>query len=202
MDKVSQTNELSAIWAVRFANTSSSSVCSDSGTPQTRRISCLGNLYWVSYFSAEYERLYWVLDFRIIHSVQVRVGGSLISSSDTTRNGFVYINVALNILRSTICLINTATNLQPYFSSVQNTRQAFPYTVLLVDICTCSWKTIEFMLVSASESATSVAWYSRTLRMRRGPNTNICMTAKTWRPPESAWAPIEFEPYRNDEPWV
>ncbi|KAG2745053.1 hypothetical protein P692DRAFT_20103985, partial [Suillus brevipes Sb2] len=100
MYKVS--NELSAIWAARFANTSSSSVvCSDSRTPHTRRISCLRNLYRVSsYFSAGYERLCWLLDFRIIHSVQVQVSGSLTSSSDTTRNGFVYINVALNILRS------------------------------------------------------------------------------------------------------
>jgi hypothetical protein len=36
-----------------------------------------------------------------------------------------------------------------------NTRQAFPYTVLLVDTCKRSWKTIEFMLASASESATN-----------------------------------------------
>jgi hypothetical protein len=43
MDGVSQTNELSAVWAARFAISSSSSVCSDSKTPQTRRISCLGN---------------------------------------------------------------------------------------------------------------------------------------------------------------
>jgi hypothetical protein len=130
------------------------------------------------------------------------VGGSLTSSGDRTRNGYVYINIALNILRSIICLINTTTNPRPNFSSLQNTRQALPYTVLLVDMCTCSWKTIEFMLVSASESAMSFAWYSRTLRMRRGPNTNICTISKTWWPPLSARTPIEFEVYRNDEPWV
>ena len=132
-----------------------------------------------------------------MHSVQVRVGGSLTSSSDTTRNGIVYINVALNILRSSICLINTTTDSRPNFSSLQNAWQAFPYTVPLVDICTCSWKTIEFMLVSASESATSFAWYSRTLRMRRGPITNICTTTKTWRTPSS---PIVFEFIEKTKP--
>ncbi|KAG2744978.1 hypothetical protein P692DRAFT_20743709, partial [Suillus brevipes Sb2] len=45
INKSSQTKEVSAIWAARFADTSSSSVCSDSGTPQTRIVSCLGNLY-------------------------------------------------------------------------------------------------------------------------------------------------------------
>jgi hypothetical protein len=61
-----------SIWAARFANTSS--ICSDSGTTHTRRISCLRNLCRVSsYFSAGYERLHWLLDFRTIHSVQVRV---------------------------------------------------------------------------------------------------------------------------------
>jgi len=157
MYKVS--NELPAIWAARFTNTSSSSVvCSDSRTPHTRRISCLRNLYRVSsYFGARYERLHWLLDFRIIHSVQVQVSGSLTSSSDTTRNGFVYINVALNILRSSICLINTTTDFPPNFSSLQNARQPFPYTVPLVNICTCSWKTIEFISMSASEPATSFA---------------------------------------------
>jgi hypothetical protein len=68
-----------------------------------------------------------------------------------------YINVALNILRSTVCLINTTTDPRPNFSSLQNTRQAFPYTVLLVDMGTCSWKTIGFKLFSASESAMSFA---------------------------------------------
>jgi hypothetical protein len=131
--------------------------------------------------------------------VQVWAGGSLISNSDTTRNEFVYINVALNILRSTICLINTTTDPQPNSSSLQNTRQAFPYTVLLVDTCTRSWKTIEFMLVSASELATSFALYSRTLRMRRGPNTNICKTNKTLLAPLSIMIPIESSFYRNDE---
>jgi hypothetical protein len=60
IDKLSQINKLSAIWAARFADASSSSVCSDSGTPQTRIVSCLGNLYQVS-FSAGYERLHWLL---------------------------------------------------------------------------------------------------------------------------------------------
>jgi hypothetical protein len=127
---------------------------------------------------------------------------SLTSSSDTTRNRFVYINVALNILRNTICLINTTTNPRPKFSSLQNARQPFPYTVPLVDICTRSWKTIEFMLVSASEPATCFALYSRTLRMRRGPNTNICKYDKTSRALSNVLAPIEVEVYRNDEPWV
>ncbi|KIK40832.1 hypothetical protein CY34DRAFT_245093 [Suillus luteus UH-Slu-Lm8-n1] len=95
--------------------------------------------------------------FRIVHSIQVRVGGSLTSSSDTTRDGSVYINVALNNHRSSICLINTTTDPRPNISSLQNAQQPFPYTVPLVDICTCSWKTIEFMLVSASEPATSFA---------------------------------------------
>jgi hypothetical protein len=129
--------------------------------------------------------------------------GELASSSDynTTGNGFVYINVALNILQSTICLINTTTE-RPNFSSLQNVRQIFPYTVPLVDICTCSWKTIEFISMSASESATSFAWYSRTLRMRRGPNTNICTPNEIWRLPWIIKDPKEFEFYRNDEPLV
>jgi hypothetical protein len=55
------------------------------------------------------------------------------------------------------------------------------------------------MLVSASGLATSFAWYSRTLRMRRGPSTNICTTNTTWKTPKSIWAPIEFEPYEIGE---
>jgi hypothetical protein len=120
MHKVS--NELSAIWAARFTNTSSSYVvCSDSRTPHTRRFSCLRNLRRVSsYFSAGYERLRWLLDFRIIHSVQVQVSSSLTSSSDYNATGdeSVYINVALIILRSSICLINTTTDPRPNFSSL------------------------------------------------------------------------------------
>ncbi|KIK38382.1 hypothetical protein CY34DRAFT_395680 [Suillus luteus UH-Slu-Lm8-n1] len=45
IDKLSQTNELSAIWATHFANISFSSVCSDSRTPRTRRTNCVSNLY-------------------------------------------------------------------------------------------------------------------------------------------------------------
>jgi hypothetical protein len=162
-NKVSQTNVLSAIWAAHFANTLSSFVCSDSGTPQTRRISCLGNLYWISlYFSTGYERLRWLLDIPN-SSLSTSVGG--LFTDFQWWNGFVYINIALNILRSTIWLINSTMDPRANFPSLQNTQQAFPYTVLLVDICTCSWNTIEFMLVSASESAMSFAWYSRTLRM-------------------------------------
>ena len=51
----------------------------------------------------------------------------------------------------------------------------FPcYTSLPVDTWMCSWKAIADMAVPASELATSLAWYSRMLRMRRGPSTNIC----------------------------
>ncbi|KAG2742185.1 hypothetical protein P692DRAFT_20708612, partial [Suillus brevipes Sb2] len=46
-DRVSQINKLSAVWTARFANTPSSSVGSNSRTPQTRRNSYLGNLYQV-----------------------------------------------------------------------------------------------------------------------------------------------------------
>jgi hypothetical protein len=54
---------LSAVYAARFANTSTSSACSDGRTPQTHRINCLGNLYRVSlYFDIEYEELRWLLD--------------------------------------------------------------------------------------------------------------------------------------------
>jgi len=84
-----------------------------------------------------------------------------------------------------------------YISVVFETSR--PYTVLLVGTSTRSWNTISFMLVSASESATSFAWYSRTPRMRRGPSTNICTPAKTWRAPWSTWVPIKFEPYKNDQ---
>jgi hypothetical protein len=115
------------------------------------------------------------------------------------KNWLVYINVALNIHRSTIYLTNTTTQPRPIFSSLQNARQTFPYTVPLVDICTCSWKTMEFMLVSASEPATSFAWYSRTLRMRRGPSTNICTIDKTLRMPTNITVPIASGFYRNDE---
>jgi hypothetical protein len=186
MHKVS--NELSAIWAARFTNTSSSSVvCSDNRTPHTRRISCLRNLYRVSsYFSAGYERLRWLLDFRIIHSVQMQVSGSLASSSDYTTTGdekCIHERRLKYTSKQHVCLINTTTDPRPNFSSLQNAWQTFAYTVPLVDICTCSWKTIEFMLASASEPATSFAWYSRTLRMRRGPNTNICTTIKIWKTP-------------------
>jgi hypothetical protein len=67
------------------------------------RISYLGNLYRVSlYLSTEYEGLRWLLGVPEIHSVQVLVECSLTSSSDTTRNGFVHINVALNILQNTV----------------------------------------------------------------------------------------------------
>ncbi|KAG1874126.1 hypothetical protein C8R48DRAFT_692908, partial [Suillus tomentosus] len=34
---------------------------------------------------------------------------------------------------------------------------AFLHTLLLVNICTCSWKAIDVMLVAASESVTSLA---------------------------------------------
>lgn len=40
------------------------------------------------------------------------------------------------------------------------------------DTCTRYWKVIE-VTVAASKSATSLAWYSRVLRIRRGPSTNI-----------------------------
>jgi len=98
--------------------------------------------------------------------------------------------------------MNTTINPRPNFSSLQNTQQDFPYTILLVGTYTRSWKTIEFMLVAASELATSWAWYPRTLRMRRGPSTNICTSTKIWRAPYSIWAPVEVEFYRNDEQWL
>ncbi|KIK42342.1 hypothetical protein CY34DRAFT_151291 [Suillus luteus UH-Slu-Lm8-n1] len=47
IDKLSQTNELSAIGAAHFANISFSYVCSDSRTPRTRRTNCVSNLYYI-----------------------------------------------------------------------------------------------------------------------------------------------------------
>jgi hypothetical protein len=85
---------------------------------------------------------------------------------------------------------------------MQNTRQAFPYTLLLVNACTRSWKIIEVMQVSAWDPATSSAWYSRTPRMRRGPSTNICTPYRIWEAPSGTWAPQEFEFYRNNEQWL
>jgi len=37
-----------------------------------------------------------------------------------------------------------------------------------------AWKAIVDMPIPVLEFTTSSAWYSRTLRMRRGPSTNIC----------------------------
>jgi len=49
------------------------------------------------------------------------------------------------------------------------------YTSPLVDTCARCWKVIVLNSVPASEFTTCLAWYSRMLRMRRGPNTNNCM---------------------------
>jgi hypothetical protein len=68
-------------------------------------------------------------------------------------------------------------------------------------MCTRSWKAIEVIPVAASESATSLAWYSRTPRIRRGPNTNDCTTSKIWRNPAQIWVSKEDWYYRNDESW-
>jgi len=50
------------------------------------------------------------------------------------------------------------------------------YTSLSVDDWVCTWKAIEAMAVASSELATTLALYCRMLRIRRGPNTNICTT--------------------------
>lgn len=52
------------------------------------------------------------------------------------------------------------------------------WTLLLVLTLTRSWKEIEFIALAASESVTNFAWYSRTLRMRRGPSTDSCTVSK------------------------
>jgi hypothetical protein len=59
----------------------------------------------------------------------------------------------------------------------------FPcYTPPQVGTSTHSWKTT--VLAPSSKSATSSALYcSPTLRMRRGPNTDICMASDIWRIP-------------------
>jgi hypothetical protein len=44
-------------------------------------------------------------------------------------------------------------------------------------MCARSWKAIEVMAIASSELATSLALYSRTPRIRRGPITNICTTS-------------------------
>jgi hypothetical protein len=49
-----------------------------------------------------------------------------------------------------------------------------------------SWKAIVLIPVPASDSRTSSAWYSRTLRMRRGPNTNNCTKSPIWRKPSKS----------------
>lgn len=41
--------------------------------------------------------------------------------------------------------------------------------------CTCSWKATLATATPSSESATSVAFGSRMLRVKRGPHTNVCM---------------------------
>jgi hypothetical protein len=84
----------------------------------------------------------------------------------------------------------------------RTTRQTVTYTILLVCICTCSWKTIDSMLVSASEPATSLAWYSRTLRMSRGPSTNIWTPNKISEAPESITVPVVSGFYGNDKSWL
>ena len=73
------------------------------------------------------------------------------------------------------------------------------YTPLPVEMCMRSWKTMEPMPIPASELATSSAWYSRTLRMSRGPSTNICMIEAISRTPKKIWVPTEIEFFRNDE---
>jgi len=55
------------------------------------------------------------------------------------------------------------------------------------------------MLISGFDWATSFAWYSRTLRMRRGPSTNICTLKRIWIAPSSIWVSIDCEFYRNGE---
>jgi len=134
------------------------------------------------------------------HLVQAWPGSSLSSSSDTTRNRFVYTNLVLNILWKILTVKKYHDGSSTNF--LLTTRQAFPYTVLLVDTCTRSWKTIEFILVSALDSARSLAWYSRTLRMRRGPNSNLCTLEEIWKAPLSIWASIDCEFYRNGEQWL
>jgi len=73
------------------------------------------------------------------------------------------------------------------------------YTPLLVDICMCSWKAIVVMPVPSSEVATSLAWYSRMLRMRRGPSTNICTTVTNWSTALYITAPTEDKFCRNNQ---
>jgi len=76
----------------------------------------------------------------------------------------------------------------------------FPcYTLLSVDIYTRSSKAIEVMQVAVSELATSSAWYARTLKMRRGPSTNICMYEKISKIAVEIWTPTESRSYKNDE---
>jgi hypothetical protein len=58
---------------------------------------------------------------------------------------------------------------------------------------------MEVMAVAESESATSLAWYSRMLRIRRGPNTNDCTISEIWNNPVPI-APLREYSYRNDEP--
>jgi hypothetical protein len=57
------------------------------------------------------------------------------------------------------------------------------YTPLLIDIRVRCWKAIEVIAVASSELVTTLALCCRMLRMRRGPNTNICTVKKNWRPP-------------------
>jgi hypothetical protein len=73
------------------------------------------------------------------------------------------------------------------------------YTPLPVETCMRSWKAIEVMAVPSSDLVTRLAWYSRTPRMRRGPNINICTTRVNWIAPTNTSFIAEVEYCWNDE---
>jgi hypothetical protein len=73
------------------------------------------------------------------------------------------------------------------------------YTPLPVETCMRSWKAIEVMAVPSSDLVTRLAWYSRTPRMRRGPNINVCTTRVNWITPTKTPFIAEVEYCWNDE---
>jgi hypothetical protein len=75
--------------------------------------------------------------------------------------------------QNTMTQIITTTDPQPNFSAEHSTNIPLYSTASLY-----MYTLLEYNRFHASEPATSLVWYSRTLRIRRGPSTNICTPNK------------------------
>jgi hypothetical protein len=85
---------------------------------------------------------------------------------------------------SSATLICNDKNLYSIEYKVSDRRKSFgniSYTSLSADSCKCAWKAI--VCNSNVPSSRRSEWYFRTLRMRRGPTTNICRSVMSSRRP-------------------